>query len=177
MPAALTLLTPTETAARIKAGSARLVDIREADEFAREHVAGAVRAPLSLFENADLSVHGCEDVIFMCRTGNRTGVNCDRLAARVAGPAYALDGGLEAWKLAGLPTRINRKAPLEMMRQVQIGAGSLILVGAFLGTWVHPAFWALSAFVGAGLLLAGVTGFCGMARVLALMPWNRPAAA
>lgn len=166
-------LTPAETAARLTTGQAVLVDIREPDEAARERIAQAVSAPLSIFETAHLDLRPGRDVIFMCRTGNRTGVNCGRLAARVTDTAYVLDGGLEAWKAAGLPTIANRQAPLELMRQVQIAAGGLILLGAALGLTVHPGFWGLAAFVGAGLLTAGVTGFCGMARLLAVMPWNR----
>ena len=99
--------------------------------------------------------------------------HCDRLAARVDGPAHVLAGGLDAWKKAGLPVKADTKQPLELMRQVQMAAGGLILVGALLGTLAHPAFWGLSAFVGAGLFVAGATGFCGMARLLAVMPWNR----
>ena len=166
-------LSPAEVAARLKSGAARLIDIREPDEYARDHVVGARPAPLSAFEAADLSLKAGQDVIFMCRSGNRTGVNCQRLAERVAGPAYVLDGGLDAWKKAGLPTRIDAKAPLELMRQVQMAAGGLILLGGLLGVTVHPAFWGLSAFVGAGLFVAGATGFCGMARLLVLAPWNR----
>lgn len=177
MSAPLLPLSPREVADRLKTGAIRLVDIRESDEFAREHIKGAAPAPLSAFEAADLSIHARQDVVFMCRTGNRTGVNCDRLAARVDGPAYVLDGGLEAWKKAGLPTRLDTRRPIELMRQVQMAAGGLILTGAALGLLVHPAFWGLSAFVGAGLFVAGLTGFCGMARLLALAPWNRAAKA
>ena len=166
-------LSPAEVAARLKSGAARLIDIREPDEYARDHVVGARPAPLSAFEAAGLSLKAGQDVIFMCRSGNRTGVNCQRLADRIAGPAYVLDGGLDAWKKAGLPTRIDAKAPLELMRQVQMAAGGLILLGGLLGVTVHPAFWGLSAFVGAGLFVAGATGFCGMARLLVLAPWNR----
>ncbi len=172
MPA-LMPLSPADVATRMKSGAARLIDIRETDEYAREHVVGAAAVPLSTFEDAHLNLTPGQDVVFMCRTGNRTGVNCDRLAARVSGPAWVLDGGLDAWKSAGLPTRTDAKAPLELMRQVQMAAGGLILIGALLGVLVHPAFWALSAFVGAGLFVAGATGFCGMARLLALAPWNR----
>ncbi|MFZ4109013.1 MAG: YgaP-like transmembrane domain [Polymorphobacter sp.] len=63
-----------------------------------------------------------------------------------------------------------------MNRQVQIGAGSLVLAGALLGWLVDPAFHILSGLVGGGLLFAGVSGFCGMAKVLTLLPWNRAAA-
>ncbi len=86
-----------------------------------------------------------------------------------------LEGGLDAWKAHGLPIQADRFQPIELMRQVQMTAGGLILIGAALGLLVHPAFWGLAAFVGAGLFFAGATGFCGMARLLALMPWNRKA--
>ena len=131
-------LSAAEVANRLKDRRAVLVDIREPDEAARERIAQAVAAPLSAFEAAHLELQPDRDVIFMCRTGNRTGANCDRLAARVADTAYVLDGGLEAWKAAGLPTVVNRKAPLELMRQVQMAAGGLILLGAALGLTVHP---------------------------------------
>jgi rhodanese-related sulfurtransferase len=171
--ASLTSLSPAEVSARIKAGKALLVDIREPDEVARERIAGSVVAPLSLFEEAHLDLRPGRDVVFMCRTGNRTGSNCVRLADRIPGEAFVLDGGLDGWKAQGLPTLTNAKAPLELMRQVQMTAGGLILIGALLGLMVHPGFWGLSAFVGGGLFLAGATGFCGMARLLAVMPWNR----
>lgn len=129
--------------------------------------------PLSGSIGQAVTLSSGQSAIFMCRSGNRTQINCDRLAAQVTDQAYVLEGGLEAWKAAGLPTLLDRGQPLELMRQVQIAAGGLILSGAILGTWVHPAFWGLSAFVGAGLMFAGLTGFCGMARLLAMAPWNR----
>lgn len=173
MTATLIPLDPKDAQARLAARRAVLVDIREPDEFARRHVSGALSRPLSDFEAAHLRVEPGSDVIFTCRTGMRTGANCKRLAETVEGPAYVLEGGLDAWVAAGLPVAEDRKAPLEIMRQVQIAAGSLVLAGVALGALAHPAFYALSAFVGAGLTFAGVTGFCGMARLLALAPWNR----
>lgn len=169
-------LAPAEVAARLKDGRAVLIDIREADEFARAHVKGALPRPLSGFEAAHLKVEAGRDVVFTCRTGMRTGANCDRLAASVEGDAFVLEGGLDGWRAAGLPVAENRKAPLEMMRQVQLVAGPLVLLGVGLGLAVHPGFFGLAAFVGAGLTFAGATGFCGMARALASMPWNRAAA-
>jgi hypothetical protein len=83
---------------------------------------------------------------------------------------------LDAWKRAGLPVAEDRRQPLELMRQVQIAAGSLALLGAVLGAAVNPWFHALSGVVGAGLVFAGVTGTCGMATLLRQMPWNRAAA-
>ena len=173
MTATLTPLSPEEVKARLDAGRAVLIDIREPDEFARSHVPGARSHPLSGWEAAHLTVDPDADVVFPCRSGMRTAGACDRLAARVTGDAYVLSGGLDGWMKAGLPVATDAKAPLEIMRQVQIAAGSLVLLGVVLGFAVAPAFFGLSAFVGAGLTFAGATGFCGMARLLMLAPWNR----
>lgn len=150
---------------------ALLVDIREPDEHARERVPGARNRPLANL--ADLRTGDAKVVIFHCRSGARTGANAERLAGAVDCPAYLLEGGLDAWKQAGLPVELDSRQPIEIMRQVQIAAGGLVLLGVVLGTWVAPAFYGLSAFVGAGLAFAGVSGWCGMAKLLAFMPWNR----
>jgi rhodanese-related sulfurtransferase len=173
MTALLHKLSPQQVRERLDAGRAVLVDIREADEFARSHIMGAQSQPLSTWEKAHLSVDPDADVIFTCRSGMRTAGACDRLAARVRGEAFVLDGGLDAWAKAGLPVATNADAPMEIMRQVQIAAGSLVLIGVLLGFLVSPAWFGLAGFVGAGLTFAGVSGFCGMARVLMLAPWNR----
>lgn len=173
MTAIVHKLSPQQVRERIDAGLAVLVDIREPDEFARSHVKGAQSQPLSTWEKAHLSIDPDADVIFTCRSGMRTAGACDRLAARVSGEAFVLDGGLDAWAKAGLPVETDADAPMEIMRQVQIAAGSLVLIGVLLGFIVAPAWFALSAFVGAGLTFAGVSGFCGMARLLMLAPWNR----
>jgi rhodanese-related sulfurtransferase len=177
MTESLTKLKPAEVADRLGDGRAVLVDIREPDEFRRRHVRGALSRPLSAFERTDLKLAPNREVVFTCKTGMRTGAMCERLAAKVAGAAYVLEGGVDAWAAAGLPVETDAKAPLEMMRQVQIAAGSLVLLGVLLGVLVHPAFIGIAAFVGAGLTFAGVSGFCGMARLLALAPWNRPSRA
>ena len=177
MTAYLISLSPAEVKHRIDAGKAVLVDIREADEFARAHIEGATSLPLSGWEAAHLKIDPAQDVVFSCRSGMRTQGACERLAARVAGDVFVLQGGVDGWAKAGLPLVVNPKAPLEIMRQVQIAAGSLVLVGVVLGFAVHPGFFGLSAFVGAGLAFAGISGFCGLARLLSLAPWNRTASA
>ena len=174
MTVRLTPLNPDRVAEMLAQGRAVLIDIREVDEFARRRAQGAVSRPLSAIEQGAAHETGGRDIVFTCRTGMRTAANRDRLAATAGGRAYVLDGGLDAWAAAGLPLEESRQRPLEMMRQVQIGAGVLVLAGVALGLKFTPLFFALSAFVGAGLVFAGVTGRCGMARLLAVMPWNRP---
>lgn len=177
MTGVLQKLSPQDVQARLAAGRGVLVDIRESDEFARSHVPGALSQPLSAMERAHLAIAPGADVIFTCRTGMRTAGACDRLAARVEGQAYVLDGGLDAWSKAGLPVAKDRRAPLEINRQVQIAAGLLILAGVVLGMVVAPGWFGLSAFVGAGLTFAGLTGTCALARLLMLAPWNCATAA
>ena len=168
----LTAIEPKALKRRLDEGSAILIDVREASEYAREHIAGARLVPLSAIERHDVEREPGKAVVFYCRSGNRTTVNAGKLLAKDPA-ACVLAGGVEAWKAAGLPTELDRSAPIELMRQVQIAADALVLLGVLLGLFVSPWFYALSGFVGAGLVFAGATGFCGMARLLQLMPWNR----
>jgi rhodanese-related sulfurtransferase len=170
----LPTITP-EHAKRLLEKGAILVDIREADEHAREKIQGARHLPLSQLDEADLALREGKAVIFHCRSGARTLANAQGLASKAGEncEAYLLEGGLEAWKKSGLPVVTDRRQPLELQRQVQIGAGSLALSGTLLGLLVSPCFFAIPLFVGAGLIIAGVTGFCDMARLLMRMPWNR----
>ena len=165
---------PTIDAVRAKRlidDGAVLVDVREADERVREHVPGTRHHALSRLSTIDTA--GAKAVIFHCRSGARTAANASRLAGAAGCDAYVLEGGIDAWKKAGLPVATDTRQPIEIMRQVQITAGSLVVVGVVLGFWIAPAFFGLSAFVGAGLVFAGVSGWCGMAKLLGLMPWNR----
>jgi rhodanese-related sulfurtransferase len=146
-----------------------LIDVREPDEYAREHLAGARLMPLSGFDRTALPAADGKTVVLQCNSGNRS----RQLAEQCGGEWHHLDGGIQAWKRAGLPVETERHAPLPIMRQVQIAAGSLIVLGQILAWLVAPAFALLSAFVGAGLIFAGITGTCGMARLLGRLPYNR----
>lgn len=174
----LKTISPQAAATLLREGGATLVDVREPDEHARERIPGARSLPLSRLEEAELAVQDGKPVLFHCRSGARTGGNSDRLSAK-AGlcEGYVVEGGLDAWKRAGLPVATDRRQPLELMRQVQIAAGSLVVLGVLLGALVSPWLYALPGFVGAGLVFAGVTGTCGMARLLRMMPWNHVPAA
>lgn len=158
----LTRISPHQAKEMLDQG-AILVDIREPDEHARERIADARHMPLSQLDDADLSVHRGRPVVFHCRTGARTLGNAPRLAAKLGGEcqAYIVDGGLDAWRQAGLPVVTDRRQPLELLRQVQIAAGGLAFFGTLLGLLVSPWFFAVPLFVGAGLMNAGITGFAG----------------
>ncbi len=173
----LSLITPKEAAHLVQQG-ALLVDIRSSDEYAREHIHSTKNIPFEKLSKDTLSkeIVGSDaeqTVIFYCRSGMRTKTNAERLANAVEGKAFILEGGIDAWKSVNLPVLKDASQPLALQRQVQIGAGSLALGGFILGITVSPYFHFVSGFVGAGLLLAGLTGFCGMANILMRMSWNK----
>lgn len=160
-----------EEARKAVAAGARLIDIRDADEHARECIPGALNVPLA---SIDTMPKLQMPLVFHCRSGMRTQANATTLLAAVEGQdCHILEGGIDAWRAAGFPTRLDRRQPLEIMRQVQLAAGGLVLAGVVLGFTVSPILFGVSAFVGAGLMMAGATGWCGMATLLRAMPWNR----
>jgi len=167
-------ISPAEAHRLVDAG-ASLIDIRQPDEHARERIAGALNVPLDRLSKD--SAPG-DVLIFHCRSGMRTAQAAGTLSRAAAGrDCYIVEGGISAWGNAGLPVETVRGAPIEMQRQVMIAAGSLVVLGTLLAMLVAPGWMWLTLAVGAGLAFAGISGFCGMAHVLALMPWNRQAAA
>ena len=161
-----------KAAVQLNAVGALLVDVRDPSEHARERIPGAHNVPLASL--AELPA-GSVGYVFHCRSGARTAAHSAALGA-AAGEAdsYVIAGGIDAWRAAGLTLDKDTSAPLEIMRQVQIAAGALILASVLLAVFVAPPFIALAAFVGAGLTFAGATGWCGMATLLQRLPWNRP---
>jgi rhodanese-related sulfurtransferase len=172
-------ISPAEAKRHLEAGTAVLIDVREPAEYARENIADARLVPLSVFGPDKFARERAAStaIIFHCQSGNRTCMNFEKLEAVGLPDIFVLEGGLGGWKQAGLPTRLDRKQPIELQRQVMIAAGSLILTGLVLAYLVSSWFIALSAFMGCGLVFAGVTGRCGLAALLMLMPWNKAATA
>ncbi|MGY5955773.1 rhodanese family protein [Kosakonia sp. BK9b] len=166
-----TQATPKEALALQKKGAV-IVDIRQPAEFRREHLQDALSLPLDEIQ-AGKMLPPTQTVIFHCQSGMRTQQNIAALV-QAAGTAEVmiLEGGLNHWKQVNLPTIEDKSQPRPLMQQVQIVAGTLILAGVVLGYTVNPGFFLLSGFVGAGLLFAGLSGWCGMALLLAKMPWN-----
>ena len=151
--------------------SLAVVDVRQPMEVAGGRIPGSRCIPLDRIEHAELPEG---DLVLVCQSGNRSAQAAALLRRRWPGRTVLdLEGGLEGWQQAGLPVEHQAGAPLPLMRQVQIAAGSLVLLG-LIGSHLWASAWiGLSWFVGAGLVFAGVSGFCGMARLLAWMPWNR----
>lgn len=153
-------------------GGARIVDVREPAEFASEHIRGAQSLPLGQIGAVRIAPQAGEKLILVCASGRRSGMACERLAAEGM-EVYSLTSGLSGWKSAGGSVETSTRKVIPLERQVLLGAGFLVLTGVILSFLAHPNWIALSAFVGAGLMFAGLTGFCGMALLLARAPWNQ----
>ena len=159
----------------------RLIDVRTPAEFAAVHAAGATLVPLDVLSADAVSGVGGdarasdEPIYLICASGARATKAVEKLAASGLTNLFCVAGGTSAWERAGLPVVRGTARVISLERQVRIAAGSLVLSGLLLGWLVHPALLGLVAFVGAGLIFAGVTDFCGMGMLLARMPWNRRA--
>ena len=165
----LPTITPADAKRLIDQG-ATLIDIRDLGERAREHIPGSHHGPLGALNTLE-GVNA--PIIFHCRAGKRTADNADQLRQAASCEAYALSGGIEAWKQAGRHVITDKNQPIDIGRQVLIAAGSLVLLGVLLGSLVRPELYALPGLVGAGLVFAGLSGWCGLAKLLGLMPWNQ----
>jgi rhodanese-related sulfurtransferase len=155
-----------------------LLDVRTPAEFRELHAVGARNVPLDRLDpDAVLkarSGQAQQPLYVICRSGSRAGEACRKFAAAGHANVISVEGGTLAWEQAGLPVVRGRKA-VSLERQVRIAAGSLALLGSVLALAVHPWFALLPAFVGGGLVFAGVTDTCGMGLLLARMPWNQAA--
>lgn len=166
-------LSPQQVADKM-ANGATLIDIRDEHEYAHAHIQGAMCLPMNELHGDKLPKGDGNVMIFHCFSGVRTAQNADKIIACASGcTAYVLDGGLQAWQKAGLPIITDRTQPISLMRQAHVVAGSLVLLGVVLGSLVSPVFYGVSGFVGVGLLFAGLTGVCGMTKLLAFLPHNR----
>lgn len=150
-----------------------LIDVRTPVEFREVHATPAKNFPLDRLDPEAVSrtVVG-RPLYVICKSGSRGRQACERFLAAGLSDVVNVEGGTTAWEQAGLPVVRGKKA-MSLERQVRIAAGFLVLVGASLGAFVHPGWIGLSAFVGAGLMFAGITDTCGMAMVLSRMPWNQ----
>jgi rhodanese-related sulfurtransferase len=170
------VIAPAALAELASAGRAvELIDVRTPVEFREVHVTFARNRPLEYLDPARIAAErrdSSQPLYVICKSGSRGRQACEKLLAAGLMNVINVDGGTTAWEQAGLGVNRGRKA-ISLERQVRIVAGAMVVVGAALGAFVHPAWIGLAAFVGSGLVFAGVTDTCGMALVLARMPWNQ----
>jgi rhodanese-related sulfurtransferase len=169
-------ISPKQLSDLCKSGKIDLIDVRTPVEYREVHLAAARNVPLDQLEPGAVMAgrNGSRDqpLYLICRSGSRGRQACERFRAAGYANVVNIEGGTLACVEAGLSVVRGQKA-ISLERQVRIAAGSLVLLGVLLGWLVHPVFLGLSAFVGAGLVFAGITDRCGMGLLLARMPWNQ----
>jgi rhodanese-related sulfurtransferase len=163
---------------RVTRDEIELIDVRSPGEFAHGHVPGARNVPLGSAESGELAraFRGpSAGLAVICESEGRAKRCCEALLAAGREDVHLVEGGTAAWRAAGFPIEraASARTVISIERQVRIAAGTFVLVGCALGYFVHPGWFGVAAFIGAGLVFAGVTDFCGMGLVLARMPWNQ----
>ncbi|MDD5201162.1 MAG: rhodanese-like domain-containing protein [Terrimicrobiaceae bacterium] len=149
-----------------------VLDVRTPAEFAEAHVPQARNIPLGELRPDALDQSKNEPVYLLCHSGGRATRAAEQLARAGYAQLLVVEGGTQSWIAAGLPVTRGAVKVISLERQVRIAAGSLVLLGVLLGWLVNPAFFGIAGFVGAGLVVAGITDFCGMGLLLAKLPWN-----
>jgi rhodanese-related sulfurtransferase len=148
-----------------------LVDVRTPAEYAAAHVEGAKNIPLGSINTTPLE--GMPSPVYLlCKSGTRAKQAQQMLTTRGVQEAYCVEGGTAAATTAGVPISYGANQVISIERQVRIIAGALVVLGVVLGVTISPYLLGISAFVGAGLVFAGVTDWCGMAIILEKLPWN-----
>jgi rhodanese-related sulfurtransferase len=150
-----------------------VIDVRTPVEFAEVHVPQARSVPLDELKPDSLSLPKDQPVYLLCRSGQRATKAADRFLQAGFSQPVVVAGGTLAWIDANLPVTRSAVKVMSLERQVRIAAGAIVLAGVLLARFVNCNFLWLSGFVGAGLIFAGLTDFCGMGLLLAKMPWNR----
>ncbi|MDT0596232.1 rhodanese-like domain-containing protein [Glaciecola petra] len=154
--------------------SATFIDVREPAEHNTKHIPSSALMPLGKISAADLEINGAENIVIYCQKGMRGNKACEKLLQQ--NPAlklHNLAGGIEAWEAANFEVTKGSSSVLPLDRQVQIAIGTLVLCFSLLAHFYSANFNFAAAFVGAGLLFAGLSGFCGLARLIAMAPWNK----
>ncbi|MBT5106665.1 MAG: rhodanese-like domain-containing protein [Porticoccaceae bacterium] len=157
----------------------RVIDVRTHAEIESESLAGCAHFPLQDLNSAALQSYlqqhshdSSQPVYLLCASGQRAARAAEQVQGDLDNQLVIVEGGLNALKQLGIEVTKGSGTMISLERQVRIAAGSLVVLGIVLGTAINPGFYGLSAFVGAGLVFAGVTDSCGMGMILARMPWN-----
>lgn len=170
---AVRAISADEARGLLEAGKCQLVDVREPVEFAEERVEGAISMPLGTVEERCVELDRSTPVVVMCLAGKRGEAGAKKLLAAGFGEVVNLEGGINGWKAAGCAVKKSERKGLPLMRQVQLVIGLGVLTGSLLAVFVDVRWAFLPAFFGAGLTMAGATGWCGLAILMSKMPWNR----
>jgi rhodanese-related sulfurtransferase len=167
-------ISPIELTKKMDAHRVMLIDVREADDYKAESIEGAYLLPFSSHISDDLVPKTDKAIVFFCQIGKRSAKVCELVLSQDPTRAsYSLEGGINAWKQSGFATRNMHTSVISLDRQIRIAAGLFVFLGVMLGVFVHSAYYLVPGFVGAGLMFSGITNWCGLAKILLKMPWNK----
>jgi len=171
----MSIISPAEVYHTRSSGQPCLcLDVRTPTEHRELHAEGVTLLPLDQLNVERVRKLRTDDrpIYLFCRSGSRATQAHDQLKKSGLNDCFIVEGGTEAWAANGFPVVRGRKA-MSLERQVRIAAGLLVVIGIILAQTLHPYAIGLSAFVGVGLIFAGLTDWCGMGLLLARMPWNQ----
>jgi rhodanese-related sulfurtransferase len=152
---------------------AAVLDVRTPVEFTEVHVPQARNIPLDELKPSVLQFSKSQPLYLLCRSGQRAAKAAEKFAREGFTQPIVVEGGTLAWIGANLPVMRGTTKVISLERQVRIAAGAIVFTGVLLARFVNPNFIWLSGFIGAGLVFAGITNFCGMGLLLAKLPWNK----
>jgi rhodanese-related sulfurtransferase len=168
------LITPAELQKILTSQPASaVIDVRTPVEFAEVHVPQARSVPLDELKPGSLLLQKDQPVYLLCRSGQRATKAADKFTKEGFLQPVVVEGGTLAWIEANLPVTRGTVKVISLERQVRIAAGAIVFTGVLLARFVNFNFIWLSGFVGAGLIFAGITDFCGMGLLIAKLPWNK----
>lgn len=149
-----------------------LWDVRPLFDYEREHMPWATHRPLEKIDEYVDEAHDFERIYIYCNTGIDASTFSKKMEDH-ATTVVNIENGIRDWKMQWFPT-IQHKKHFPLIQQVHIWAWSLILLGLLLA-WItgNARFLLISGFVGAWLLVAWITWFCGMSKLLEHAPRNK----
>ena len=151
----------------------KLIDVRTAAENRAVHIAAAINIPMENVMKQRESFIDQSEIYIICNSGSRSQMVCEDLGHHGVHNLVNVTGGIQEWMKQKLPVIRTKKWSIPIIQQVMTIAGTLIILGILSSTMIHSHFILLSAGVGIGLLYAGLSGNCYMARLLKIMPWNK----
>lgn len=167
------VITPQELKTLLDKGEAVLIDVREPGEYKDKSIPGALNVPLGNLDPEALKGLEGKTIVVHCQAGNRSAKAAEKLGACKL-EICDLKGGIQNWENSGMNVCKDAKcARLPLMRQVQLTIGLFVIAGCLLTYFVNPSFLIIPFIMGLGLTNAGLTGWCGLAKFMGLMPWNR----
>lgn len=161
---------PKELNELMKNNEVIIIDVRELFEHQSCKIKGSILMPSSSFDEATMPDANKKKIVIHCKSGRRSSMVISKMKNR---DCYNLEGGIDAWIAQRFDVERSSKECLSLDRQVQLTIGTILVLSFLLTYFININFVFITLLIGCGLSFAGLTGFCGLAIVLAKAPWNK----